>query len=69
MACLMESNRTFLIVRHDLVLTLQTTYDTIHGIHEVLFAHSLTPATSSYQRRLVTYIGDVGTRETRCLFA
>ena len=63
------SDRPFLIVGHDLVLTFQTADDTIHSVHEILLAYFLTFPACRYQRCLVAHVCDVGTRETRGLLA
>ena len=65
----MESNGFLLFLRHDFVLALQASYDTIDGIHEILFAHFLPTSTCSDKSCFVTYIGDVCTGETRGLLA
>ena len=69
MACLVIGDGAFLLFRHDLVLALQTSYDAVHRVHEVLLGHFLTSAAGCYQRCLVAYIRYVGTRETGGLFA
>ena len=66
---LVESDGAFLLLSHDLVLALQSSYNTIDGVHEVLFTDFLPSAARCYQCRLVTYIGYIGAREARCLFA
>ena len=67
MTSLMEGDATLLVGSHHLGLLLQSTYDTVNGIEEVLLAHRLLVMASSYQGSLVANIGDVGTREARRL--
>ena len=67
MTRLMDGDRLLLLLRHHLGLLLQSTNDTVNSIQEVLLAYSLTIMTGSYQGSFVTYVGNVGTRESRCL--
>ena len=53
---------TLLFGRH-LVLLLQTTDDTVDGVHEVITGDELLASASSYEGCLITNIGDVSTRE------
>ncbi len=64
---LMQRDGTFLLLRHHLRLLLQTTDDTVHRIQEVLFTHESLVMACSNQRCLITYIGNIGARESRCL--
>ena len=63
----MDGYRLLLCLRHHLGLLLQSTDNAVHGVQEVLLAHLLAVMTGSYQGSLVTNIGNVGTRESRCL--
>ena len=56
-----------LIVGDDLGLLFQSTDNSINCIHEVLTLHSLFLASSGDERRLIAHVGDVGSREARCL--
>ena len=67
MPCLVVSDRAFLIIGEDLRLALQTTDNTVDGVHEVLFADFLMFITGSDECSLVADISDVGTGESRCL--
>ena len=67
MTSLVDGNGTLLALGHHLRLLLQTADDTVNGIEEVLLLHSLRVMTGSYQGSLVTDIGDISTREARCL--
>ena len=52
---------------HDLCLLLQTAYDAVDGIEEVLLAHVFLIVTSRYKGSLVADISDVGARKARRL--
>ena len=67
--CFVVSHRTFLLFGHNLILSLQATDDTIHGVHEVLSRNRLMVITRCYQCSLVADIGNIRTRETRCLLS
>ncbi len=63
----MDSDGTLLGLGHHLRLLLQSADDTVNGIEEVLLAHLLAVVTGCDERCLVTYVGNVGTRESRGL--
>src|SRR5688572_7592994 len=65
----MVSNDLFLFGRYDLILLFQSTDDTVNGILEVFHFHRLFAFAGSYQRSLVTYVGDVGAGKTGRLFS
>ena len=67
MTSLVDSDGTFLGLCHHLCFLLQTTNDTIDSIEKILFLYGLTIMACRNQRSLITYIGDIRTRETRCL--
>ena len=69
MTRLMISDATFLLSGHDLVLALQAANDTIDCVHEVNFRNSFLPLPCCNQGRLIAYIGDIGTRESRRLLS
>ena len=61
MASLMEGDTAFLVGCHHLGFLLQSTYDTVYGIEEILFADSLLVVACCDKSCLVAYIGDVST--------
>ena len=67
MSCFVQGDGTLLGGSHDLGLLLQTADDTVDGIQEVLFSYRLPVTTGSDKGGLVAHVGDVGTRESRCL--
>ena len=67
MTGLMDGDAALLGLCHHLRLLLQTADDTIHGVEEVLLAYHLRVMTGCDQRGLVADVGDIGTRESRCL--
>ncbi len=67
MACLMECDASFLIGSHHLGLLLQSAYDSIYGIKEILLAYRLLVVAGSDEGSLVTYICNISTREARGL--
>ena len=60
----MESDATLLVGSHHLSLLLQTAYNTVYCIEEILFAHSLLVVACSNEGCLVTNVGNICTRET-----
>ena len=64
---LVDSDGALLGLCHHLGLLLQTSDDTVYCIEEVLLLHRLRVMARSDQGCLITYIGDIGTRETWCL--
>ena len=64
MACFVEGDGTLFRGGHHLRLLLQSADDTVNGIKEVLFLHRLLVVAGGNQRSLVTYVGNVGTRES-----
>ncbi len=67
MTSLMDGDRALLCLCHHLRLLLQATDDTVYRIKEVLLADIRTVMTSGYQGSLVTYVGNISTRETGSL--
>ena len=67
MACLMECDASFLIGSHHLGLLLESAYDSIYGIKEILLAYRLLVVAGSDEGSLVTYICNISTREARGL--
>ena len=66
-ASLMQCDASFLIGSHHLGLLLQSAYDSIYGIEEILLAYRLLVVAGSNEGSLVTYICNIGTREARSL--
>ena len=64
MTGLMDRYRAFLSLRHHLRLLLQTSNNTVYSIKEVLLTYFGTVMASRNQCCLITYIGDIRTRET-----
>ena len=64
MTCLVDGDGALLGLCHHLGLLLQTADDSIHSVEEVLLLHCLTVMACCYQRSLITYIGDIRTRES-----
>ena len=62
-----KGNRPLLLGSHHLGLLFQSADNTVNGIQEILLAHRFRITTSGNQGRLVTHIGDIGSRETRRL--
>ena len=58
---------TLFALRHHLGFLFEAADDSVNGIEEILLAHGLTVATGSNQSGFITYVGDVGARESRCL--
>ena len=69
MARLVDSSRTALLRAHRHIAALQATYDTVDSGKEVLLCYAILIVTRSDKRRLVTYIGNIGTRKTRSLLS
>ena len=67
MSCFVKGNGALLVVGHHLCLLLQTAYDTVHGVKEVLLAHSLVVMTCGNEGCLVADVGDISTGESRSL--
>lgn len=67
MSRLVVGNRLLLLRRNNLVLTLQTTDNTVDRIEEVVLLDLTLVAPRGDQGRLVADIGDIGSRETRRL--
>ena len=67
MSRFVQGNGLFFFHRHDFGLFFQSSDNTVHGTQEVIFAHGLFPMPGCNQGGFVTYVGDVGTGETRCL--
>ena len=67
MTSLMQCDAALFICSHHLGLFLQSTYDTIDSIKEVLLAYSLLVVACSDEGSLITNIGDICTRESRSL--
>ena len=65
--CLVESNDLLLFRRDDLILLFKASDDAVDSIEEVLLVNLFLAFTSCHQRSLVTYIGNVCTREARSL--
>ena len=63
----MECDASFLIGSHHLGLLLQSAYDSIYGIEEILLAYRLLVVAGSNKGCLVTYICNISTREARSL--
>ena len=61
MTSLMQCDAALFICSHHLGLFLQSTYDTIDSIEEVLLAHSLLVVACSDEGSLITNIGDICT--------
>ena len=68
MACFMESDHFFLFGRDDLVPFLQSAYDPVDGIHEILSFNTLMFIPGCDQCRLITHVGNVGSGKSGCLF-
>ena len=66
-AGLVEGDGALLLGGHHLGFLLQSAYDAVHGVQEVLLAHGLAVVAGGYQRGLVAHVGDVGPREARGL--
>ena len=67
MACFVESDATLLVGSHHLSLLLQTAYNTVYCIEEILFTHSLLVVACSNEGCLVTNVGNICTRKPWCL--
>ena len=67
MAGLMNGDGTLFALRHHLGFLFEAADDSVNGIEEILLAHGLTVATGSNQSGFITYVGDVGARESWCL--
>ena len=67
MTGLMEGDASLLVGSHHLGLLFQSTHDAVYGIEEVLLANSLLVVAGGDEGSLVAYVGDVGSRESRCL--
>ena len=67
MTSLVEGNRALLLCCEQFGLLLQTTDDTVNGIEETLLIHPFLVIAGSDEGSLVADIGDIGTREARCL--
>ena len=64
MTSLVISDAAFLLSRHDFVLALQATDDTINSVHEVNFRNGFLALTCCNQGCLIAHVGDIGTRES-----
>ena len=64
MTCLVDGDGALFGLRHHLGLLLQTTYDTVDGIEEVLLLYLLRVMAGSNQGSLITNVGNIGTGET-----
>ena len=67
MTSLVDRDGAFLCLCHHLGLLLQSSDDTVYGIEEILLLHCLRIMARSNQGCFITYIGDIGTRESWCL--
>ena len=67
MASLVYCDGTLLLCREHLCLFLQSSDDTVYGIQEVLLLHGFLVVSCSDKSRLVAHVGDICTRESRCL--
>ena len=67
MTGLMVGNGLLLIHGDDLVLFLQSSYDTVNGIKEILLLHHGLVSPGSYKRSLIAHVGNVSAGESRSL--
>src|SRR5690554_4032117 len=64
---LVDSNRLLLVLRDNFVLFFQSSYNTVHRVHEVLSLHELLFLPCRNQCCLVTDVRDISARESRGL--
>ena len=67
MSCLVHGDGVALFLGHYLRALLKTANDAVDGVVEILLLHCHLVVASSDEGSLVAHVGDVGTRETRCL--
>lgn len=67
MTSLVECDASLLLCCHHLGLLLQSAYDTVYSIEEVLFAYALLVVACCYKGCLVAHICNIGSRESWCL--
>ena len=63
MPSFVQGDAVTLLFGGHLVLLFQTTDDAVDGIHEVITGDELLASAGSDEGSLITYIGDVSTRE------
>ena len=63
----MDGDGALLRLGHHLRLLLQAAEHTVYGIEETLLVNPVLLTAGGYQGGLVTYVGDVGARQARCL--
>ena len=59
MSCFMMSDGSLFFRSDDLGLSLKSTYDSVHGIKEILLVDRTLVVARSSQGRLVAYIGNI----------
>ena len=67
MSGFVNGNRAFFVLGHDFACAFESSDDSVHGVHEVLFPDFVSVVACSHERRFVADVGDVCAGEARCL--